>query len=178
MSHVLAMTCLLLTAIVGMTSFATSNGDDSPSRITTKHDNDKVDFKVEKNKATVSIHCPFGISQAVIERRGENWPDSVTLRLHLKGLEHFKVTNGETTLKAAVSSHGGKQPVRLWLDDKENSPLNVKSPFWMVVRMVGNDGKPVKTLPLVDGHFEMQLSKALFKENPKSITISWIDFYR
>ena len=108
----------------------------------------------------------------------KNWPNSVTLRLHLKGLEHFKVTNGETTLKAAVSSHGGKQAVRLWLDDKEKSPLNAKSPLWMMVRMMGEDGKSAETIPLKDGYFEMQLPKALLEDDPKSITVNWIDFYR
>ncbi len=44
--------------------------------------------------------------------------------------------------------------------------------------MVGKDGKPAKTIPLDDGYFEMQLPKALFEDNPKSITINWIDFYR
>jgi hypothetical protein len=44
------------------------------------------------------------------------------LRLHLKGLENFKVTNGKVTLEAAVSSQDGK--VRLWKDGKEDSPLD------------------------------------------------------
>ena len=37
------------------------------------------------------------VSEAVIERAGVNWPDTVMLRLHLKGLEHFTVTNGKVT---------------------------------------------------------------------------------
>lgn len=48
----------------------------------------------------------------------------------------------------------------------------------MNIRMVGNDGKPAKTIPLKDGYFEMQLPKAFIEENPKSITVNWIDFYR
>ncbi len=44
--------------------------------------------------------------------------------------------------------------------------------------MVGEDGKPAETIPLVNGHFEMRLPKTLFEGNPKSIAISWIDFYR
>lgn len=43
---------------------------------------------------------------------------------------------------------------------------------------VGKDGEPVKTIPLEDGFFEMQLPKVLFEDNPKSITLNWIDFYR
>ena len=172
MSHISAFLILL-------TGASTTIADDTPPfKITSKRDSDRVEVKVEKDKARFSVHSPFGISQAVIERRGKNWPDIVTLRLHLKGLENFKVANGKVTLHAAVSSHGEKQPVRLWLDDKEDSPLTAKSPHWMEVRMVGNDGKPMNTIPLVDGHFEMQLPKALFAGNPRSITISWIDFYR
>ena len=49
------------------------------------------------------MKSPFGISQAVIEREGEKWPDAVALRLHLKGLESFRASNGKVTLDAAVA---------------------------------------------------------------------------
>ena len=153
-----------------------SAADDSPFKITTKRDDDKVEVRVENGKTVISVHSPFGISQAIIERNEKNWPDTVMLRLHLKGLENFKVTIGKVTLEAAVSSQDGK--VRLWKDGKEDSPLDSKHPYWMEIRMVGKDGKPVKTIPLKDGYFEMQLPKALFEDNPKSITLNWIDFYR
>jgi len=34
----------------------------------------------------------------------EKWPDAVVLRLHLKGLENFSVTNGKIKLEVSVSS--------------------------------------------------------------------------
>ncbi len=145
-------------------------------KITTKRDNDKVEVKVESDKAVFSVHSPFGISQTVIERADENWSDIVMLRLHLKGLENFKVSNGIITLEAAVSSQDSI--VRLWKDGKEDSPLDSKSPYWMEIRMVGHDGKPTTSIPVTDGYFEIQLPKALFEDNPKSITVNWIDFYR
>lgn len=145
-------------------------------KITTKRDNDKVESKVESDKAVFSVHSPFGISQTVIERTDGNWPDIVMLRLHLKGLENFKVSNGKVTIEAAVSSQDGK--VRQWKDGKEGSPLDAKSPYWTEIRMFGHDGKSVKTIPLDDGYFEVQLPTALFEDNPKSITVNWIDFYR
>ena len=150
--------------------------EEPPFKITTKRDNDKVEVTVKKGKAVISVCSPFGISQTTIERSGNNWPDVVMLRLHLKGLENFKVTNGKDTLEAAESSQDGK--VRLWKDGKEDSPLDSKSPYWMEIRAVGKDGKPVKAIPLNDGYFEMQLPKSLFEDNPKSITLNWIDFYR
>ena len=102
----------------------------------------------------------------------------MVLRLHLKGLENFKVTNGKVKLEGSASLQDGKPVVRLWKDGKEDAPLDAKSPYWMEVRIVGGDGKQAKEIPLKGGYFEMPLPKALFEGNPKSITVNWIDFYR
>lgn len=165
----------LLVLVAAMTGAA----DDAPLfKITIKRDDDRVDVKAEKGMATLSIHSPFGISQAVIERTGEKWPDAVVLRLHLKGLENFKVTNGKVKLEASASLQDGKPLVRLWKDGKEDSPLDSKSPYWIDVRILNGDGKPAKAIPLKDGYFELPLPTAFFEGNPKSITVNWIDFYR
>ncbi len=145
-------------------------------KITTKRADDRVDVKVEKDKMVFSVRSPFGISQTVIESTNGTWPDIVMLRLHLKGLEHFKISNGVITLEAEVSSQDGK--VRLWKDGKEDSPLDAKNPYWTEIRMFGDDEKPTTSIPLTDGYFDIQLPKALFEGNPKSITVNWIDFYR
>jgi len=167
----------VLTMFVGMSSAATVGDDKSPKfRITTKRDTDKVDVKSEKDKTVFSVHSPFGISQAIIERADEKWPNSVELRLHLKALENFRASNGKIALNAAVSSQGGK--VRIWKDGKEDMPLDAKSPYWMEIRMVGGDAKPANAIPLKDGYFGIVLPKALFEGNPKAITLNWIDYYR
>ena len=167
----------IVAVMAAVLSTGCTNAVDEPQfKITTKRDNDEVKVKVEKDTTVVSVHSPFGISQAVIERTDENWSDIVMLRLHLKGLENFKVSNGIITLEEAVSSQDGK--VRIWKDGKEDSPLDAKSPYWTEIRMFGDDGKPMNTIPLKDGYFEIQLPKALFEDNPKSITVDWIDFYR
>lgn len=150
--------------------------DNSSFKITTKRDSDNVEIRSENGKTVVSVRSPFGISQAGIERTDDPWSTHVMLRLHQKGLENFKLTVGNVTLEAAVSSQDGK--VRIWKDGNDDSPLDSKHPYWMEIRMVGKDGKPVKTVPLKDGYFEIKLAKALFEDNPKSITVSWIDFYR
>ena len=169
-------TILFLAALAAITSAVSADDDKPPFTITTKRDNDKVEVKVEKDKTVFVVRSPFGISQAVIERTGDKWPEAVTLRLHLKGLESFRATNGKVTLDAAVSSNNAK--VRLWKDGKEETPLDPKSPYWMEIHMVGGDGKPDKAIPLKDGHFEMALPRAFFEGNPKAITVNWIDFYR
>ena len=168
----------ILVAVSGLCRVITASDKSPTFKITTKRGNDKVEVKVEKDQTLFSVHSPSGISQAVIERENEKWPDVIMLRLHLTGLESFRVSNGKFTVEASVSSHDAKERVRLWKDGREDSPLDSKSPFWMAIRMIGDDGKPVKTIPLTDGHFQIRLPKAFFEDNPKSITINWIDFYR
>jgi hypothetical protein len=153
---------------------------DQPAKfkITTKRKDDAVEVQADKDKTLFVIKSPFGISQALIEREGEKWPDAVVLRLHLKGLSSFRASNGNVRLDAAVSIQEGKVKMRLWKDGKEDAPLDEKSPLWTAIRILGGDGKPAKELPLKDGYFEVVLPKAFFEGNPKAITLNWIDFYR
>jgi hypothetical protein len=147
-------------------------------KITTKRKDDRVEVRSDKDKTVFAVKSPFGISQAVIEREGEKWPKAVVLRLRLKGLERLRASNGKVRLDAAVSKSGGKQRVRIWKDGKEDAPLDEKSPFWMAIRILGGDGKPARELPLKGGYFEVALPRAFFQANPRSITLTWIDFYR
>jgi hypothetical protein len=153
---------------------------DQPAKfkITTKRKDDSVEVGSAKDKTVFAVKSPFGISQAVIEREGEKWPEAVVLRLHLKSLESFRASNGNVTVDAAVSSQEGQMKVRIWKDGKENAPLDEKSPFWTVIRIVGGDGKPAKELPLKNGFFEVTVPRAFFEANPNSITLNWIDCYR
>lgn len=172
MSNLLA--CLVLILAIAATTPA---GDGIPPfKISTRRVNDKVEVKLEKDKVIFSVHSPFGISHATIEQGGEMWPDAVVLRLHLKGLENFKVTNGKVKLEGSASLQDGKPIVRLWRDGKDDVPLDAKSPYWMDVRILDGASKQAKEIPLKGGYFEMQLPKALLKGN--RITVEWIDFYR
>jgi hypothetical protein len=137
-----------------------------------------VEVRADKDKALFIVKSPFGISQAVVERVDESWPKVIVLRLHLKGLESFKVSNGKTTLDAAAGIQDGKPKVRQWKDGKEDVSLDEKSPLWMDIRILGADSKAAKALPLKDGYFEVTLPRAIFEGNPKTITVGWIDFYR
>jgi hypothetical protein len=139
---------------------------------------DKSTVTSEGDKVIVAVTSPTGISKATIERTQEKWPANVAVRLSLKGLESFRTANGKITLDAAVSAHKGKPEVRVWKDGKETPPLDPKSPFWLDIRLVGGDGKPATAIPLKGGFFEVTLPKAFFEDNPKSITVQWIDFYR
>ena len=165
---------LLLVSVVGTTVVAIEEA--GSFKFTTKRDNDRVVAKSEKNTSVISVHSPSGISDVVIERTGETWPDTIMLRLHLRGLENFQVTNGRVKLEASISSQDNT--VRVWKEGKEESQLDAKSPYWMEVRRIGNDRKSIKAGRRKDGFFEMELPKAMLENNPKSISVHRIDFYR
>jgi hypothetical protein len=175
---------ILLVAYAVMCSFAVADHGDASKdqatkfKISTKRADDAVDVRGDKDKTVFAVQCPFGISQAVIERVEDKWPEAVVLRLHLKGLSSFRASNGKVTVEAAVSIDEGNTKVRLWKDGKEDARLDAKSPLWMAIRIVGGDGKPANELPLKDGYFELTLPKTFFDGNPNSITLNWIDFYR
>lgn len=149
-----------------------------PLKATTKKADDTVEVKAEKGVVTLTIRSPSGISQAVIERTGDKWPDWIVLRLRLTGLESFQISGGRVKVHGSVSSTGRKPQTVLWADGKEDTPLDSKSPLWTEVKIVGADGKPTEVVPVKDGYFEMALPKALFEGDPKSITVHWIDFFR
>jgi hypothetical protein len=175
---------VLLAVIVAMNSLRAAGPGDEPRRepgrfkTTTRRDDDRIEVRANKGSMVFLVHSPFGISRAVIERLDDAWPKSVVLRLHLKGLSNFQVSDGKRTVEAAVSIDDGKPRVRVWADGKEDTPLDETSPLWLPIRVVGADGKPPTELPLKSGSFEVTLPRALLEANPKSIGISWIDFYR
>lgn len=150
----------------------------TPFKITTRRLDDDIQVQADKYKTVFAIKGPLGISNAEIERLGTRWPDTVMLRLHLKGLESFRASNGQVTLDATVSTEEGNPTVRLWKGGTENTYLDDKSPFWMNVRILAGDGKLARAIPVNDGFFEITLPKVFFAGNPRSITLRWIDFYR
>jgi hypothetical protein len=165
-------------SLLPLCTFAGDGTEPAKFKITTKRTDDTVEVRANKEKVLFIIKSPFGISQAVIERREHTWPKVVVLRLHLKGLSSFRAANGKVRVDGTVSIEEGKPRVRVWKDGKEDAPLGRNSPLWMTVRIVGGDGKPATELPLKDGYFELVLPRAFFQGSPRSVTLNWIDFYR
>jgi hypothetical protein len=144
-------------------------------KVTAKQrDDDRVAVRTEQDRTTVTVDSPRGISSATLERTGKAWPKTVVLRLNLNGLENLRITAGEVTLEGSVSLPEGKPLLRLW-DGKEVAPGD---PFWMDVQVLDKNGKPAEAIPLHGGCFVLTLPPALLKDNPQSITVRWIDFYR
>lgn len=145
-------------------------------KITPRKKEDTVATELSKDAVRFVVRSPSGIGGVVIERGVGDWPQVVTLRLHLKGLENFRVSNGAMTLDAAVSIRDGKILARLWQDGDEKKTPDEK--HRLEIRAIDGDGNPARELPLKAGFFEIWLPPAFFAINPGSLTLAWIDFYR
>jgi len=160
-------------------SFAAAADDATSSyKISTKHPADRVAIAVEADATVISIRSPGGIGEATLERIGTKWPAKIVLRLHLNGLEDFRISTATTKLSVAVASSAQTPRVRIWKDDQEANPLGPNDRLWIRVGMLDEQRQPTDELPLKSGLFELALPPLLFEQQPKSITLRWIDFYR
>jgi len=146
------------------------------AKATLKRPEDRVTEHVHDGGTIFSIHSPSGIGRATIHR--ESWPDHVSLRLYLRGLEGLALENGSVALKASVLSHSGHRRLLRVVDQGQEKAVEDDSPFRTEIRAFDAAGKPIEGLPGEGGYFEMILPRALFEAKPQSLCIGWIDFYR
>lgn len=165
--------------VVFFAAFVTVAQPDPPQfDIATKKKEDRVVVALAEQKATFEIHSRSGIGSATITAKSGAWPKTVIVRFHLGGLERFAISNGKATLSGSVASYG-ENAKRLHLSHgDEEKEVEKNSPYWTQIKMLGVDGRPSTDYPLKNGYFEVAVPKAMFKDKPKTLTISWIDFYR
>ena len=154
--------------------FPTATAMKLRAQATVKKPGDRVTEIIDDNGTTYCIRSPSGIGSATIER--DTWPDHVSLRLHLRGLEHLSIGNGSVTIKASVLSHSGNRRLLSVAEGGQEKTLEKGSPYWADIQAFDANGNPIEGLPEGTGYFEMALPPALLEA--KSLTISWIDFYR
>ncbi len=141
---------------------------------TAKKPEDHVTEIITDDRTIYSIRSPSGIGSATIAR--DPWPKHVSLRLHLRGLEQLSIDNGSVTIKASVLSHSGNRRLLHAVEGGREKTVEKGSPYWTEIQAFDASGRPVAGLPEGAGYFEMALPQALLEA--RSLTISWIDFYR
>jgi hypothetical protein len=167
--------------VVSLAAGTPPTGSDDPRprfTISTRKADDTVEVTGDADRTAFDVRSPSGIGRAVVDRTGDAWPKVVVVRLHLKGLETLKVSNGTVAVGAAAGVRDGKVEVRQWTGDKDETPPAADDPLRLTIRALDTAGKPAAGLPLDGGHFEVTLPAAFFRETPKALTVEWIDFYR
>ena len=107
----------------------------------TRKAEDTVDVSVRRVETVFTVSSPSGIGRAVIERRGR-MAEGRVLRLQLKGLEDFRVSNGTDLVGAAVGV-AGRQGRGAAVDGEGPGPGRAKDPLRLDVRVVAG-GAPLR----------------------------------
>ncbi len=108
----------------------------------TRRGDSHIDLAGSSEKAIAEVHSKSGIGSATITRVGRDWPGAMRIRLHLRGLESFKVGNGKTVVEWSKSS-SGKQVSRVSLVKRggEEEAIEAGNRYHSEVKTVGEDGK-------------------------------------
>jgi len=142
---------------------------------------DELSAKVDGRSAVVDIRSSRGIGSGRIVLAARRAPHTLRLRLHLRGLENLRISDGTVTVTLSVLSHSG-HPVlaRLRRPGQDRSiDLKPDDPRRPAVRLVGPDGKQTRKFPLPKGGcIEVTLPPPLLKQLGRSLRLRWIDFYR
>ena len=121
-----------------------------------------------------------GIGEADVEMGPGARPPRLVIRLHLAGLEQFRLTYGDTIITAAVASVG--QPAIMQQMSRVSAPqveetLTDTSRFWLPVRLATATGAGAQ-IPFKNGFFELELPPDFWARDYRSFHFEWIDFYR
>ena len=177
MKYLLVHTSLLMCLfLISCASRNVGAQDSKPEfKVTAKNADDAIAILDEDSQTVIDIHSDFGIGSASFELVSGSMPDTLLLRLHLKGLEDVRIISAETTVAASISSSGvlrtqnqrkisGSGDQIIWSFD----------PLWLRIDIVSDSQK----IPLEDGYFEIILPSEFLRKAGNSFEIAWIDFYR
>ncbi len=123
------------------------------------------------------VYSQSGIGSATVELVSGGPPQDIVLRLHLQGLEQFRLLYDGAIVTASVSGNDiGNLVESATLAEVGERPITPDSPLWLDIRIVSGQASP--QTPLDQRHFEIRLPKDLLQEGRRSFSIRWIDFFR
>ncbi|MFO0816461.1 MAG: hypothetical protein U1A77_00885 [Pirellulales bacterium] len=129
----------------------------------------------DARETTIEVRSESGIGRATLELTGPAWPESLTLRLHLQGLESLSLASDSIQLEWSVPSSGEPHSrVTRRLPSGAEQTIDSTDPYFAAVRLVGEE----RQIPLKQGYFELRIPRKLLEGSARSLRIQWIDFYR
>ena len=153
---------------------ANAQAGDPTFLISTKNKEDRVDVQFKDGVAVFDVYSPGGIGAATIQLETGSMPEQIIVRLHLMGLEEFRITSAGDGIKASVSSSDPSK--RNIHEIGSEMPILPVDPLWMQVDVVTAQSE--KKIPLEDGYFEITVPRGFIRQAGDSFGVEWIDFYR
>jgi hypothetical protein len=145
-----------------------------PLELAAARNTSQIRFLMRDETAIVDITSERGIDKATLRRTRDDWPKAIRVRLHLSGLESFRVVGEGTIVEWSVSGAAGDARGNSLRQGDKETLIDRTSPYFTRVHIVGGNGG----IPLKGGYFEVPLPAKLFEDSPEEITLQWIDFFR
>lgn len=164
----------LLLAVAALAACAPAGG--AEYHVSSNRPSAQVVVTNENGSAFVDIHSDNGIGDATVTLVDGAWPDAITLRFHLEGLEQMQFVYGNTVAGLSVTT----QNMLLQGAAVDGSPIEAideTSRYWMAVSFLDRNGNAVDS-PAAGGVIEVQAPADFFEGAHAEFTINWIDFYR
>lgn len=154
-----------------------AQSDENRLKVKAEGEGNSLTLKAEGEAVIVDVHSRSGIGSATVEHVSGPLPEKIVVRLHLKGLEEFRLSYDRTVITARVSSSDGRNIVQS-VDPPggDERPIAPDSPFRMEVKIASDQVAP--RIPLEQGSFEITLPKDVLGKGRRSFSIRWVDFYR
>lgn len=170
----------LLLALAGLLIACRAPAAPAVVSATSRRPDTQVTVTQTLTQTLLVVTSPGGIGAADVEVEPGVWPPRLVIRLHLAGLEQFRLIYGDTIITAAAASVG--QPVIMQQMSRVSAPqveetLTDASRFWLPVRLATATGAGAQ-IPFKNGFFELELPPDFWAGDYRSFHFEWIDFYR
>ena len=144
-------------------------------RVAVEGDGNHAAVAYEGRAVRLEVFSARGMGRAAVEISPEAWPASLTLRLHLGGLESFRFHFDPHTVGVSVSS-AGEHRVSETLDEGTPGATGVLAPdsaYWMAVARTPHPDDRLRAL-----YFDVDAPAVLLNGAPRPFAFEWLDFYR
>ena len=154
-----------------------SNGSKPEFNVTSSKQGDTVTITSEEDVSIMDVNSPSGIGSARVELVSGILPQKMIARLHLKGLEEFRLLYADNLIVVSASSGSAfnNSNQRILLSGTEE-PILPGGPLWMEIRIVSD--QTVESIPLEEGYFEITFPQEFIEQAGISFEIQWVDFFR
>ncbi|MBM3125731.1 MAG: hypothetical protein FJZ87_11785 [Chloroflexi bacterium] len=136
--------------------------------VTASKAEDIITISDEEGTTVIDVESPFGIGSARIDLLSGSLPEKMIARLHLMGLEEFRLAYADRVIFASAASGAvtevGGQRIQ---DSGMEQPIAPGHPLWLEVQFVS-----------APGYFEIAFPEEFSQRAGESFEIQWVDFFR
>ena len=151
-------------------------------KVQLRHESDRANVSVVQGHTLISLNSSRGIGTAILVKQdpADEWPDHVEMVVDLRGLEGLTLrTKAITLIGSATDDAPNQARFTRRSAEGQDEPIESDSPYWpnltaMSIEAAGLPHASVQPLR----RFRFRLPSAMLKQNPETVTVEWIDFYR